>query len=100
MKRRLRRKRQLRALDQLDLLTQLFSQCDVVLTTGTGPFDGTGLPAMCMPIGFDTDATTGREVPRGATLAAPPFGEERLFAVVAAYQAVTDFHTVRPADPE
>jgi Asp-tRNA(Asn)/Glu-tRNA(Gln) amidotransferase A subunit family amidase len=82
------------------MLTQLFSQCDVVLTTGTGPFDGTGLPAMCMPIGFDTDATTGREVPRGATLAAPPFGEERLFAVVAAYQAVTDFHTVRPADPE
>ncbi|MEE2898218.1 MAG: amidase [Gemmatimonadota bacterium] len=82
------------------MLAQLFNQCDVVLTTGTGPFDGTGLPAMCMPIGFDTDATTGREVPRGATLAAPPFGEERLFAVVAAYQAVTDFHTVRPADPE
>ena len=55
---------------------------------------------MCMPIGFDTDSTTEREVPRDATLAAPPFGEERLLAVVAAYQAVTDFHTVRPADPE
>jgi Asp-tRNA(Asn)/Glu-tRNA(Gln) amidotransferase A subunit family amidase len=81
------------------MLTQLFNQCDVVLTSGTGPFDGTGLPAMCMPIGFDTDSTTGREVPRGATLAAPPFGEERMFAVVAAYQAVTDFHTRRPADP-
>ena len=81
------------------MLTQLFNQCDVVLTTGTGPFDGTGLPAMCMPIGFDTDSTTGREVPRGATLAAPPFGEERLLALAAAYQAVTDFHTTRPADP-
>lgn len=80
--------------------TQLFNQCDVVLTQGTGAFDGTGLPAMCMPIGFDTDATTGRRVPRGATLAAPPFGEERMFAVVAAYQALTDHHTVRPADPE
>ncbi len=55
---------------------------------------------MCMPIGFDTDEETGRRVPRGAVLAAPPFGEERLLAVVAAYQAVTEFHRVRPADPE
>lgn len=79
--------------------TQLFDQCDVVLTEGTGHFDGTGMPVMCMPIGFDVDAETGREVPRGVVLAAPPFGEERLFAVVAAWQAVTDHHTVRPPDP-
>jgi hypothetical protein len=32
-------------------------------------------------------------------MAAPPFGEERLFAVAAAYQAVTDFHLERPPDP-
>lgn len=82
------------------MLTQLFARCDVVLTTGTGAFDHTGLPLMCMPIGFDTDEETGRRVPRGAVLAAPPFGEERLLAVVAAYQAVTEFHRVRPADPE
>lgn len=82
------------------MLTQLFNQCDVVLINGTDAFDGTGLPAMCMPIGFDTDDTTGREVPRGATLAAPPFGEERLLAVAAAYQAATDHHTRRPADPQ
>jgi Asp-tRNA(Asn)/Glu-tRNA(Gln) amidotransferase A subunit family amidase len=81
------------------MLTQLFNQCDVVLTTSTGAFDGTGLPVMCMPIGFDTDSETGRERPRGAVLAAPPFGEERLLAVVAAYQAVTDDHTRRPPDP-
>ena len=81
------------------MLDQLFNQCDVVLTASTGAFDGTGLPVMCMPIGFDTDSTTGRDIPRGAVLAAPPFGEERLLAVVAAHQAVTDFHTVRPADP-
>ena len=81
------------------MITQLFNQCDVVLTTSTGAFDGTGLPVMCMPIGFDTDEDTGRRLPRGAVLAAPPFGEERLLAVVAAYQAVTDFHKARPEDP-
>jgi aspartyl-tRNA(Asn)/glutamyl-tRNA(Gln) amidotransferase subunit A len=81
------------------LITQLFNQCDVVLTTSTGAFDGTGLPVMCMPIGFDIDEDTGRRLPRGAVLAAPPFGEERLLAVVAAYQAVTDFHKARPEDP-
>jgi Asp-tRNA(Asn)/Glu-tRNA(Gln) amidotransferase A subunit family amidase len=81
------------------MLTQLFNQCDVVLTTGSGAFDGTGLPLVCFPIGFDTDATTGYQVPRGAILAARPFGEERLLSVAAAYQAVTDFQTVRPPDP-
>jgi aspartyl-tRNA(Asn)/glutamyl-tRNA(Gln) amidotransferase subunit A len=79
--------------------SQLFNQCDVVLVEGTGAFDGTGLPVLCMPIGFGTDSRTGSTVPRGATLAAPAFGEERLFAVAAAWQAVTDFHTIRPPDP-
>lgn len=79
--------------------TQLFNQCDVVLIEGTGPFDGTGLPVLCMPIGFDVDSQTGADVPRGVVLGAPPFGEERLLAVAAAWQAVTDHHTVRPPDP-
>ena len=81
------------------MVTQLFNQCDVVVTDGTGAFDGVGLPLACTPIGFDTDETTGARVPRGATLAAPPFGEERLLAVIAAYQAVTDFHRERAPDP-
>ncbi len=81
------------------MLTQLFNQCDVVLTTETGAFDGTGLPLMCMPVGSDTEASTGKTVPRGVVMAARPFGEERLFAVAAAYQAVTDFHRTKPADP-
>ena len=81
------------------MLSQLFNQCDVVLTTGTGAFDGTGLPLMCMPFGFDTDTDTGKTVPRGTIMAARPFGEERLFAVAAAYQAITDFHRTHPADP-
>ncbi len=81
------------------MLTQLFNQCDVVLTPGTDAFDGTGLPLMCMPIGFDTDEETDKTVPRGVVLGAPPFGEERLFAVAAAYQATTDHHRTRPPDP-
>ncbi len=81
------------------MLTQLFNQCEVVLTGETDAFDGTGLPLLCMPIGFDTDGETGKTVPRGAVMAARPFGEERLFAVAAAYQAVTDFHRTRAADP-
>jgi Asp-tRNA(Asn)/Glu-tRNA(Gln) amidotransferase A subunit family amidase len=82
------------------MLTQLFDQCDVVVAgSGTGAFDGTGLPLLCMPIGFDSEPRTGNRVPRGVVLGARPFGEERLLAVAAAYQAVTDFHTVRPPDP-
>ena len=81
------------------MLTQLFNQCDVVLTTSTGAFDGTGLPLLCMPIGFDMEPDNGNRVPRGVVMAAPPFGEERLFAVAAAWQAITDFHQVRPPDP-
>ena len=81
------------------MLSQLFNQCDVVLTTSTGAFDGTGLPLLCMPIGFDTEPNNGNRVPRGVVMAAPPFGEERLFAVAAAWQAVTDLHQVRPPDP-
>ncbi|MEM7414733.1 MAG: amidase [Gemmatimonadota bacterium] len=78
---------------------QLFNQCDVVLVDGTGAFDGTGLPALCMPIGFGRDEETGAEVPRGVTMAGPAFAEERLLAVAAAYQSVTTHHLRRPPDP-
>ncbi|MBW3534744.1 MAG: amidase [Gemmatimonadetes bacterium] len=81
------------------ILTQLFNQCDVVLTPSTDAFDGTGLPLLCMPVGLDTDGETGRTVPRGVTLAARPFGEERLLAVAAAWQAASDHHRRRPDDP-
>lgn len=81
------------------LLTQLFNQCDVVLTTSMGAFDGTGLPLLCLPIGTDTEIDSGRQIPRGVVMAAPPFGEERLLAVAAAYQATTEFHRMRAEDP-
>jgi aspartyl-tRNA(Asn)/glutamyl-tRNA(Gln) amidotransferase subunit A len=78
--------------------TQLFNQCDVVLG-GSGGFDSVGFPLLCMPIGFGRETNTGNQVPRGVVMGARPFGEERLLAVAAAYQAVTDFHTRRPPDP-
>ena len=52
-----------------------------------------------MPIGVHTAEDTGLTVPVGATLAARPFAEERLLAVAAAWQAVTDHHRRRPPDP-
>jgi aspartyl-tRNA(Asn)/glutamyl-tRNA(Gln) amidotransferase subunit A len=80
------------------LATQLFNQCDVILGGSSG-FDSAGFPLMCMPIGFGTEQNTGNQVPRGVQMGAMPFGEERLIAVAAAYQAVTDFHKVRPRNP-
>jgi aspartyl-tRNA(Asn)/glutamyl-tRNA(Gln) amidotransferase subunit A len=88
---------QARALAAHRLMTQLFTQCDVVV--GAPGFDSVGFPLLCMPIGMGMQANIGKEVPRGAIFGAPPFGEERLFAVAAAYQAVTTFHTTRPPDP-
>jgi Asp-tRNA(Asn)/Glu-tRNA(Gln) amidotransferase A subunit family amidase len=78
-------------------LTQFFGKCDVLLI-GT-VVDRIGLPMMAFPYGMGKDTTTGLTVPRGATIAAPPFGEERLLALVAAYQAVTDHHLKRPPNP-
>lgn len=76
-----------------------FSQCDVVLGAAVGAFDGIGFPLSSFPIGFGTDATTGITVPRGAILGGAPYGEESILSVIAAYQALTDFHLRRPPDP-
>jgi len=81
------------------LLEQVFDRCDVVLGAPSGAFDGTGLPLLTFPIGFVTESTTGAQVPTGALIGGRPFGEDRLLAVAAAYQAVTDFHLRRPPDP-
>jgi len=78
---------------------QLFTQVDLVLVPNVGDFDGIGHPLCSFPIGFGTDATTGLTVPRGAVLGGPPFAEQRILSVIAAYQALTDFHRRRPPDP-
>jgi hypothetical protein len=38
-------------------------------------------------------------VPIGAILGGLPYGEDRLLSIVAAYQAVTDWHWRRPPNP-
>ncbi|GGM21981.1 MULTISPECIES: amidase [Micromonospora] len=76
------------------VLDELFASCDVVVQTGPVPFDILGLPEIAFPIGFDAAG-----VPIGTILGGLPYGEDRLLSVVAAYQAVTDWHWRRPPDP-
>lgn len=78
-----------------EVLDGVLNRCDVLLQTGPVPFDILGLPEIAFPIGFDGDG-----VPVGAILGGQPYEEDRLLEVAAAYQAVTDWHTRRPADPE
>jgi aspartyl-tRNA(Asn)/glutamyl-tRNA(Gln) amidotransferase subunit A len=77
------------------VLDDLFEQCDVVVQTSPNPFDAIGLPELALPIGFSS-----KGVPIGTILGGKPFGEDRLLAVAAAYQALTDWHHRRPADPQ
>lgn len=76
------------------VLNGLFSQCDVVVQTSPVPFDIIGLPEIAFPIGF-----TAAGVPIGTILGGQPYAEDSLLAVVAAYQAATDWHLRRPPDP-
>jgi aspartyl-tRNA(Asn)/glutamyl-tRNA(Gln) amidotransferase subunit A len=77
-----------------EVLDGVMNRCDVLLQTGPVPFDILGLPEIAFPIGFDAGG-----VPVGAILGGQPYEEDRLLEVAAAYQAVTDWHTRRPADP-
>lgn len=76
------------------VLDGLFAQCDVVVQTSPVPFDIIGLPEIAFPIGFTTAG-----VPIGTILGGQPYAEDSLLAVVAAYQAATDWHVRRPPDP-
>lgn len=76
------------------VLTDLFARCDVVVQLNPVPFDIIGLPELALPIGFTADG-----LPIGTILGGLPFAEDRLLSVAAAYQARTDWHRRRPADP-
>ncbi|MFI0446316.1 amidase [Actinomadura sp. 6N118] len=76
-----------------EVLDDVLERCDVVLQTSPVPFDILGLPEIGFPIGFDAG------VPVGTILGGGPYEEDRLLEVVAAYQAVTDWHWRRPANP-
>jgi Asp-tRNA(Asn)/Glu-tRNA(Gln) amidotransferase A subunit family amidase len=80
------------------VLDDLFSQCDVVVQTSPVPFDILGLPEIAFNIGFNTNSA-GLPVPVGAILGGLPYAEDRLLSLAAAFQAVTEFHLKRPADP-
>jgi len=79
------------------VLDEVFSECDVVVQTGPVPFDMIGLPLLALPIGTRTQGD--RSLPQGVILGGLPFGEERLLALAAGWQAVTDWHRMRPEDP-
>lgn len=78
-------------------LDEILSNCDVVVQDGHIPFDMIGLPLLALPVG--TRERDDHTLPEGVLLGAGPFGEERLLALAAAYQARTDWHRSRPADP-
>ncbi len=78
----------------LERVLEMFDQCDVVVQTSPIPFDIIGLPELALPIGFSPAG-----VPIGTILGGLPYAEDRLLSVAAAYQASTDWHLRRPADP-
>jgi hypothetical protein len=82
-------------------LDDIFGKCDVVAMSSNQPFDIIGLPEIAFPVGFSTEQSgaNGASVPVGAILGAAPYAEDRLLAVVGAYQAITDWHLRRPPEP-
>ena len=57
----------------------------------TIPMNLAGVPALSVPCGL-----TSSRLPIGLQIAAPPFQEEVLLQVGAAFEALTDFHTLEP----
>ena len=57
----------------------------------TIPMNLAGIPALSVPCGL----TTAR-LPIGLQIAAPPFREDALLRVGAAFETLTDFHTLKP----
>jgi aspartyl-tRNA(Asn)/glutamyl-tRNA(Gln) amidotransferase subunit A len=57
----------------------------------TAPVNLAGLPAMSVPCGY-----TQQALPIGLQISAPPFQEDMVLRVGAAFEAATDFHTRKP----
>jgi len=53
-----------------------------------------GLPGISIPCGFS--ASTGKPLPIGLQLLAPPFEEDRLLRAARMYEKETDWHTKQP----
>jgi len=57
----------------------------------TRPFNGYGLPVICIPCGFSKEG-----LPIGLQIAGPLFSESSVLALAHAYQQATDWHKRRP----
>ncbi len=62
----------------------------------TAPVSLAGVPAMSVPCGY----TQQDSLPIGLQIIAPPFQEEMVLQVGAAFESETDFHTRKPALPQ
>lgn len=81
------------------ILDDLLGRCDVVVQTSPIPFDMVGLPLVAFPIDLEEESI-GSPRPVAGMLGGLPYAEDRLLSVVAAYQAVTEWHRRRPRDPD
>jgi aspartyl-tRNA(Asn)/glutamyl-tRNA(Gln) amidotransferase subunit A len=57
----------------------------------TRPFNGYGLPVICIPCGFSREG-----LPIGLQIAGPMFGEANVLALASAFQRETDWHRKKP----
>lgn len=81
-----------------EVLDVTMAHCDVIMQTGPSEFDSIGLPELALPIGFRAVGANPK-VPVGTIVGGRPYEEDVLLELAAAYQAVTSWHTERPADP-
>jgi aspartyl-tRNA(Asn)/glutamyl-tRNA(Gln) amidotransferase subunit A len=63
-----------------------------ILTSNTGPFNLTGMPALSLPCGF-----TAAGLPIGLQVVTRRWDEVTALRIAAAYERATDWHTRRPA---
>lgn len=89
-------------------LDGIFDHCDAVIQGNHVPFDMIGLPLISIPVGLREPEEggagpgggyAGGPLPESVMIGAAPFGEERLLALAALWQATTDHHRRRPRDP-
>lgn len=79
------------------ILEQVFDQCEAIINPPS--FDPAGFPMIAFPIGYQPPDALGVTAPIGMIIGGRPYDERRLFSLVAAFQAVTDFHLAQPPEP-
>jgi len=60
-------------------------------TGGNGIYDAYGIPSLSVPCGFNKEG-----LPVGLMICGPHFSESKVFALAAAYEKATSWHTRRP----